>query len=146
MGKTKKQSQVIDEITSGEPRNWGDDDHRVEAVREFVKKLALEENKDERQKCCSSPQYAKKKFAQWGRFYIEGSPAPDLPPFNPGGEIEAIPATTKFRVHKHGKSDRLRRDKRVVIVLKRKEEEGEEPEKLDDVALWRCSYTPYATK
>lgn len=144
MTRTKKQSKKTDSTAPSTARNWNDDADRLAALAEFIKQLKSVPG--ERLKCCSSPRYAKKKFAEWGRFYIEGAPpTPGLPPVPVQG-IEPIPKNTKFRVHRHGLSNRFRRDKRVVIVLPR--ESGEEPEKIisDDVVLWRCSYTPYITK
>lgn len=132
MSKKQEQLKKTKNAMPLAPRSWDNNAHRLDALKTFITNLA---NKDERQKCCSSPRYAKRKFAEWGGFLIEGATPP------PG--IEPIPKNTKFLVHRHG-SNRLRRDKRVVIVLPW--ESGDETEKLLDVGLWRCSYTPYAKK
>jgi hypothetical protein len=141
MSKKQKQPKKNKDAMPFTARSWDNNAHRLAALGDFLDKIKAP---GEKQKCCSSSKYAKKKFAEWGRFYVEGAPpSPGLPPVPPDG-IEPIPKNTKFRVHRHGLSNRLRRDKRVVIVLPR--ESGDELEKLVDVALWRCSYTPYDTK
>lgn len=119
-----------------EPHDWANPDHRLKGLKEFIRQVGLDEK--EAYKCCSSPEYAKRMFAQWGGFYLAGSDHPE--------GITTIPASTKFRIHPHGTANQLRRDKRVIIVLPRKQGEEAENYEPEDIALWRCSYTPYVTR
>jgi hypothetical protein len=56
---SKKQKQ-LKKTKDAIPRNWDSDAHRRDALDDFLANIKLP---GERHKCCSSPQYAKKKFA-----------------------------------------------------------------------------------
>jgi hypothetical protein len=127
------------ELDPSEMRSWDEDTDRKAGRQEFERKTPP--GSDERDKCITDGVYARRMFAEWGHFYIEGEKAPaHFPDFDPTWEITKIPSATVFRVYET-KKDRPKRDEQVVLILQTTDEELED---LDQV--WRCTYTPYREK
>lgn len=139
MTKKKKGGGRSKDITPADMRSWDNEDHRLEGRAVFLRNVAPPS--PDRQPCIDSGVHARTKFAEWGRFYIEGEKAPlEFPDFDPQGTITKIPNTTVFRVYEAHES-RLERDKEVILILP---VAGTKPEKMDQA--WRCTYTPYIAR
>ena len=112
------------------------DSHRLNGLTTFVNNLKNVATPEERNRCIFDPCYAKRKFADWGGFYLEGD--------HPTWDALAIPASTVFRVYESDEKtvpprpprNRPKRDEQVIIVLENKEI-------LDSTPTWRCTYSPY---
>lgn len=123
-------------------KSWNSDDDRIQGSVAFERNLRL--NHSELEMCKKDPAYARRKFAEWGQFYIEGElPDPKLgfPAYKPEGDIMPIPMATQFEVWTTDPKDVAERSERVILVV----DLGYGPEKLNDAQVWRCTYSPYGT-
>lgn len=118
-------------------RSWGKSKDRIDGKNDFVQEFQA--NPDELNNFKTIPGYARLKFAEWGHFYrkeappVGGFPVDKLP----------IPEDIVFEVHE-SMTDRGERDKRVVLIVDLGNPgKGPEPYDPADVAVWRCTYTPY---
>lgn len=129
------------EMPARPPRNWASLQDQIKGKDIFVAKL--KENSTEQDACHSDSAHAKKMFARWGAFYIEGEVDPEayLPPYDSAAGATPIPKATEFRVYRNGQ-DLDERNKTVVIVLPPVTPE-EIKEDLAQVREWSCTYTPY---
>jgi hypothetical protein len=135
--------KLTKDITPDEMRSWDSRTDRVAAIKDFV--AAMEKaTEEERLALVESPKYARTEFARICLFWVDGEKPPaNFPAFDPSYNKVPIPSSTKFRVHESF-GDIPQRQKKVVLILPPMA--GRNAENIDNVYVWRCTYTPYETK
>jgi hypothetical protein len=124
-GRAQKQNPPI--------RSWDDTSARAEATWDFCE--YLEAMPRERTKCTTDSNYAKKLFAQIGRFSLEEDPGRDT-------ELMPIPTETKFDIFDFDPV--TERDKLVTMVLPPRDKKIALLRQRGAVAeIYRCTWPPW---
>src|ERR1041385_4237576 len=146
---TKKQSKSKRKLAPQlvKMRTWtlknGDpaDLDRLDGCDDF--ELAIAGNSAEIELCSNDLDHARRRFSQWGHFYLDGEdpdPTWGFPPYDPAGDRRPIPKDVEIHVYGWRKH-RREPDKQVVLVI---DDGSLNSEPTDDI--WRCTYTPYESR
>lgn len=125
-------------------KTWGSETDRIRGKDEFEKHIQRDHR--ELDLCKKDSAYARRKFAEWGQFYVEGEvpdPALGFPAYNPTGDRVPIPMTTQFHIWSTDPKDVVERNDHVILIVNLgngKEDLGEHAQ------VWRCTYSPYGSR
>lgn len=124
-------------------RTWSSENDRIRGKDEFEKHIQRDHR--ELDLCKKDPAYARRKFAEWGQFYVEGEvpdPVLGFPAYDPTEDRVPIPMTTQFQIWSTDPKDVVERNDQVILIV----DLGNGLENLGEHAqVWRCTYSPYGS-